>query len=102
MFLLSKVTVPLVGLYKPVKTLKKVVFPAPFGPIKETTPPVGISNETSSTATKPTNLTEILSACNTGLVIINDFQYLMSNHLLHAEFVLVEIRVIDLHAYKAS
>ena len=72
--LLSKVTVPLVGLYSPVKTLKKVVFPAPLGPIKETTPPVGISNETSSTATKPPNLTEILSACNTGLAIINDLQ----------------------------
>ena len=51
----SKVTVPLVGLYKPVSTLKKVVLPAPFGPINETTPPVGISNETLSTATRPPN-----------------------------------------------
>lgn len=32
----SKLILPAVGLYTPVKTLKNEVFPAPFGPIKPT------------------------------------------------------------------
>ena len=35
--------------------LKNVVLPAPFGPMMETIPPRGISNETLSTATRPPN-----------------------------------------------
>ena len=75
MSLPSNVTLPLVGLYKPVSTLKNVVLPAPFGPIKEITPPAGISNETSSTATRPPNFTEMLSAFNALLLLIHAFQY---------------------------
>ena len=32
----SKMTAPAVGLYRPVSMLKKVVLPAPFGPIRLT------------------------------------------------------------------
>src|SRR5437868_79021 len=51
----SKCTRPAVGLYTPVSMLKKVVFPAPFGPIRLTIDPVGTVKSTSSTATRPPN-----------------------------------------------
>ena len=37
----SKVIRPAVGLYTPVSMLKKVVFPAPFGPMSATIAPRG-------------------------------------------------------------
>src|SRR6056297_1101031 len=43
-------TVPLVGLSMPVKTLKSVVLPAPFGPINPVIVPARMSNDTSLTA----------------------------------------------------
>ena len=53
MSLPSRNTVPDVTLYRPVMTLKNVVLPAPFGPIRLTTDFGGMLNETSSTATRP-------------------------------------------------
>src|SRR6476646_9538117 len=41
--------------------LKNVVFPAPFGPISETTAPRGIVKSTSSVATRPPNSLRRLS-----------------------------------------
>ena len=42
-----------------------MVFPAPFGPISETTDFSGMSNEMSSTANSPPNATLMLEACKT-------------------------------------
>src|SRR5215207_6201992 len=46
---------PAVGLYTPVNMLKKVVFPAPFGPIRLTIELCGIVKSMSLTATRPPN-----------------------------------------------
>jgi hypothetical protein len=46
---------PLVGLYTPVSMLKKVVLPAPFGPIRLMVDPRGMVKSTLSTATRPPN-----------------------------------------------
>ncbi len=46
----SKITLPAVGGKKPLMRLKKVVLPAPFGPITARISPARISNETPSTA----------------------------------------------------
>jgi hypothetical protein len=53
---------PADGLYKPVSTLKNVVLPAPFGPIKETIDLFGMLKLTSFTARSPPNATEIFFA----------------------------------------
>jgi hypothetical protein len=55
MFLPSRVIRPSVGRISPVSMLKKVVLPAPFGPISETIDRAGMSNVTSLTATRPPN-----------------------------------------------
>ena len=52
---LSKYTFPLVGLYMPAITLKSVVLPAPFGPIRPVIEFFFISKEVPSTALKPPN-----------------------------------------------
>src|SRR5580658_7351116 len=44
---------PSLGGSIPLSRLKKVVLPAPFGPMIVRTPPAGISSETSFTAVKP-------------------------------------------------
>ena len=62
MSLPSRKTVPDVTLYSPVITLKNVVLPAPFGPIRLTTDLGGMVNETSSTATSPPNWMVMWSA----------------------------------------
>ena len=46
---------PADGLYRPVNTLKKVVLPAPFGPINETIDLFGILKVTLLTASNPPN-----------------------------------------------
>ncbi len=56
------ITCPEDGLYRPVRTLKKVVFPAPLGPMRETIPPSGIVKSTSRTAIRPPKRTVIFSA----------------------------------------
>src|SRR6266545_2297068 len=55
-------TRPLATLYKPVRALKKVVLPAPLGPIRLTMPPPGMVKLTLSTATSPPKRTVISSA----------------------------------------
>ena len=50
---LSKYTFPLVGLYMPAITLKSVVLPAPFGPIRPVIEFFFISKEVPSTALNP-------------------------------------------------
>src|SRR5882672_191827 len=47
------VTVPPLGLYTRVMTLKRVVLPAPLGPMRATTSPASTVKETRSSATTP-------------------------------------------------
>src|SRR5712691_10792099 len=47
------VTLPPLGLYTRVMTLKSVVLPAPLGPIRATTSPASTVKETRSSATTP-------------------------------------------------
>ncbi len=49
----SKSIVPSVGSDTPAMTLKNVVLPAPFGPMRLTIDPVGMSKSTARTATRP-------------------------------------------------
>ena len=56
---------PSVASYSPVITLKNVVLPAPFGPIRLTTELGGMVNETSLTAIRPPNLMVMWSAYRT-------------------------------------
>ena len=46
-------TLPLVGAYTPVTTLKAVVLPAPLGPMSPVMDPVGIRMDRSLTAVIP-------------------------------------------------
>src|SRR6187397_979333 len=48
--------------------LKKVVLPAPFGPIRLTIDPVGIVNSMSLTAMRPPNSLRSLSACSRSVI----------------------------------
>jgi hypothetical protein len=52
MFFPSKTISPEVGEYTPARRLKKVVLPAPLGPIMEWIFPGSIKNETLETASK--------------------------------------------------
>src|SRR5699024_2757295 len=56
--------VPSVGLYTPVKRLKNVVLPAPFGPINPTNSPSFNSKETFDTAANPPKFFVNLSTSN--------------------------------------
>src|SRR6267142_865904 len=47
------VTVPPLGLYTRVMTVKRVVLPAPLGPMRATTSPASTVKETRSSATTP-------------------------------------------------
>src|SRR3954462_11897650 len=58
-------TLPVVGLYRPVMQLKKVVLPAPLGPISETMPFSGTLKSTSLTATRPPKTFETFVASRT-------------------------------------
>src|SRR5215212_2749232 len=58
----SKTMRPAVGLYTPVNMLKKVVLPAPFGPIRLTIAARGIVKSTSFVATSPPNSLRTRSA----------------------------------------
>ena len=51
----SSTTRPSSALYRRVTTLKSVVLPAPFGPIRPVIVPSSAANETSSSATIPPN-----------------------------------------------
>ena len=53
---------PCVGATKPVKSRIVVVLPAPLGPRKATTSPLGIENDTSRTARKDPNCLQSPSA----------------------------------------
>src|SRR5262245_6192838 len=57
-----KCTLPLVGARSPVRQLKNVDFPAPFGPISPSTSPGLTATEASSTALKAPNALVILRA----------------------------------------
>ena len=46
--------------------LKKVVFPAPLGPMIETIDRCGMANDTSPTATRPPNALVMLRASSSG------------------------------------
>src|ERR1700693_5252160 len=52
----SRSTDPKVGRNNPVTQLKSVVLPAPFGPMRANTWPLGTWNETLLTATRPPKL----------------------------------------------
>ena len=52
-------TVPLSGGSRPVSALKHVVFPAPFGPMRDVISPAGTSSDKSLTATRPPKRLEI-------------------------------------------
>ena len=67
MFRPSNVIRPKVGRIRPVSMLKKVVLPAPFGPISETIDWAGMSNVTSLTAVRPPNRLVIRSARRIGV-----------------------------------
>ncbi len=54
--------VPWVGATKPVRSRMVVVLPAPFGPRKATTWPLGMVNETSRTARNDPNCLQSPSA----------------------------------------
>src|SRR3954449_6309642 len=58
----SKVQLPASGLSKPVRRLKKVVLPAPFGPMRAVIRPRGISTWATSTAATPPNVRRTPSA----------------------------------------
>src|SRR5204863_3381240 len=58
----SKTILPAVGRYTPVSMLKKVVLPAPLGPIRLTMRSRGIVKSTSSVATSPPNSFRTFSA----------------------------------------
>src|SRR5580765_8015176 len=49
----SKTIEPLVGRRKPLRRLKQVVLPAPFGPIRPTISPLSTLSSTSLTAARP-------------------------------------------------
>ncbi len=66
MSLPSNITVPVVGLYRPVMQLKNVVLPAPLGPISETMALCGTEKSTSLTATRPPNTFEMPVASSSG------------------------------------
>src|SRR5438270_4479134 len=55
-FVLSASTAPPAGLTKPLRTLNRVVLPAPFGPTRPQTPD-GSSSETPSSGLTPPNAT---------------------------------------------
>src|SRR6185503_1580009 len=59
---------PLVGRYSPAMTLKNVVFPAPFGPMRLTIEPSGITKSTPATATSPPNCLVTARASRTLLI----------------------------------
>ena len=61
-------TVPVVGMYIPVRQLKKVVFPAPLGPISPTISPSCTCMLTSSTAVRPPKRIVTLLASRTTVV----------------------------------
>src|SRR6187402_793859 len=62
----SKNQVPVSGLSKPVNRLKKVVLPAPLGPMSAVITPRGISTWSTSTALMPPNERVTLSAIRIG------------------------------------
>src|SRR5581483_12323330 len=59
---------PEVGLYNPVSMLKKVVLPAPFGPMIETIECGSTKKETLLTATRPPNSLYTSAACSRAAV----------------------------------
>ena len=63
----SKAIWPAVGLYSPVSMLKKVVLPAPFGPMIETIERRGIEKLTPSPASRPPNAFDTPCASRIGL-----------------------------------
>src|SRR3990172_8325307 len=63
----SKVIVPSSMRLKPAMQLKKVVFPAPFGPITLTMPPCSISKSRLLTATSPPKRLVTPSATSSGI-----------------------------------
>src|SRR3989442_14938746 len=65
-----KVMVPLVGRYRPAMMLKKVVLPAPFGPMRLTIEPCGITKSMLETATSPPNCFVTARASRTFPLII--------------------------------
>src|SRR5690606_1996989 len=62
----SKVQVPVSGLSKPVSRLKRVVLPAPFGPMSAVIAPRGTSRWSTSTALRPPKVRVTLSAMMIG------------------------------------
>src|SRR3989442_3675834 len=67
-----KRTVPASAASCPVRMLKNVVLPAPFGPMSARISPAGSANETSSTAWTPPNDFRTPTTSRTGLVTADD------------------------------
>ncbi len=63
----ANIICPVLGLHKPVRVLKKVVLPAPFGPISPTRSPCLMVKLMFDSARRPPKLTERLLTLNNGL-----------------------------------
>ena len=61
----AKRTSPALGSYTPVITLKTVVLPAPFGPMRLTISPSRTCRSSSESARRPPKDSERLCSCNT-------------------------------------
>ena len=78
---------PEVGEYTPVRILKTVVFPAPFGPISPTSSFSFISRLKSVTALRAPKVIDISFAFKIGLLIcITFFLHKSFNHFSYLEF----------------
>src|SRR5829696_1788949 len=64
----SSKTRPRLGIRTPEMTSKRVVLPAPFGPISPTTSPAHMESDTSWSAAMPPKLTPTSSSSRTGTV----------------------------------
>src|SRR5262245_27923104 len=58
---------PAVGCWRPVMTLKQVVLPAPFGPIRPVTVPSSTDRRAWLTAVTPPNRTTTSSTCSNAI-----------------------------------
>src|SRR5262252_8470703 len=77
------VIVPLVGVYRPARMLKKVVLPAPFGPIRLTIDCSAMLKSTLLTATKPPKRLVTFSATSRSVTTLGRRQQCARPALLH-------------------
>src|SRR3954471_4424499 len=73
----SRVTLPALGFCRPVITLKSVVLPAPFGPIRPVTCPGSTWSSASESAMSPPNRTLIASADSSDISHLDSLECLV-------------------------